>query len=575
MKKRNFVLLLLLVCIKTVVAQRSPANNAILNFTQVMFRFDEIAGADSYILTISPTEAIAMKETKHAGALPACLVTEGLDFGNSYQWFYQVYKKGRIVFKSEIFTFLIKDNDLISKYKYRYTVTKKIPGQFTNNLLFIENLGVIIDRKGKPVWYLPYNTDTATKAPQYRNMEITKDGTFTFVSGDQCYEKNIFGETVWKAPDDGIVSGDAREHYHHDFKRLDDGTYIACSYKFDTTIHYLHDSLVTRVRYNTVIQYDAAGKVLWSWFEKDHVAKSEIFTMYPQADAEVAGTHMNGFDFDKKTNSFIFSFRDNSSILRIDKSTGNILYALMGDRLKQKTKEPILFNSQHSPSVTKKGTVLIYNNNAGRDADTLNKYPVILDVDIPVKNGVAKTIWSYECKMNDHPEGVVGKEGSVFELPNKNLFICVGGANKIFEVTRDKKVVWEMNCEEFSNKENKWVPFTNYRSHYLSSLYPYYFTAQNIAEKNTLDLSKPIAVRIGNEGTENDEYAIEVFSSNVLNDYAATVKLSARTSVVKTIRLTKNKTGRSFHPGENYVVVRITPLSDPALKKEIIFTITK
>ncbi|MEP6674837.1 MAG: aryl-sulfate sulfotransferase [Ferruginibacter sp.] len=575
MVKLKICLFIIALLSQTVSAQMLPADNAVLNFTQIMFQFNEKPGADTYMLTIIPNKEAFMKKTKYIKQSLACLVTEYLEFDKSYRWFYEAYKKGRLLFKSETFKFSIAKTDLINTAKYRYDVVKQKQGLFQNNLLFIENLGVLINRKGQPVWYLPFNIDTAQKDPQYRNLDQTIDGTFTYVYGDQCYEKNIFGDIIWKAPDDGAVSGDGREHYHHDFGKLDDGTYIACSYKFDASMNYFYDTLISRVRYNTVIQYDNSGKVLWSWNEKDHVSKAEIFSMYPQPDKEIAGTHMNGFVYDKNTNSFLFSFRDNSSVLRVDKATGKTLYTLMGDKKSTVGIDSIHFNSQHSPSLTKTGSALIYNNNGGKDNSAGKKirYPVLLDVTIPVKNGVARKNWEYECKMNDYPEGLVGKEGSVFELPNKNLLVCIGGANKIFEVTRTKKVVWEMNCETYSSKDNKWIPFTNYRSHFISSLYPHYFTVQNLSDTNEISLKKPVSLRISNDGTDDDQYKIEVFSSNVLTAYSAVIKLPAQTSVMKNILLTKNKRGKPMQAGVNFVVIRITPLSNPSLAKNITYTI--
>lgn len=572
MIKAAITLLILMVLTKNMSAEIFPADGAVLNFTQVMFQFEEKAGADTYVLVLIPAKETFMKKTRYLTQSLACLVTEDLEFGKGYHWFYEAYKKNKLVFKSETFQFSIAKSDLVNSNKYRYTIVKQTPGTFQHNLLFIENLGVLVDRTGTPVWYLPFNTDTATKAPQYRNLDLTNDGTFTYVYGDECYEKTRFGDVVWKAPNDGAVSGDGREHYHHDFAKLDDGTYIACSYKFDTTAHFYFNTLISNVRYNTVIQYDASGKVLWSWNEKDHVNKAEIFSMYQQADKEIAGTHMNGFSFDKKTNSFLFSFRDNSSILRVDKLTGNTLYSLMGDR-QQPGNDQLHFNSQHSPAVTKKGSVLIYNNNAGKDTAGKTKFPIILEADIPEKNGTAKKLWEYECVMKDHPEGLVGKEGSAFELPNKNILVCTGGGNKIFEVTRGKKVVWEMNCEAYSSRENKWIPFTNYRSHYISSLYPHYFTIQNLNDTNEINLQQPLSLRISNDGTEEDVYQVEVFSSTMLNGYSVTIKLGAQTSLLKTIQLTKNKNGKPMQPGTNYVVVRVTPLSNPAMAQTINYTL--
>ncbi len=572
MKRKKILILLLPFLYHTAAATILPADKAVLNSIQVMFEFDEKPGADTYILTIIPGKEGVMKKTKYVNHSLACLVTEELQFDKTYHWYYEARKNGKAIFRSNSFEFSIRQSPLVRKDKFRFNIATSVTGAFQDNLVFIDYTGVAINRKGDVVWYLPVDNYAEMKTPLYRNLAMTNDGTVTYVQGEQCIEKNISGEILWKAPDDGAVAGDGREHYHHDFAKLEDGTYVACSYRFDTTKNYNYDTVVSRVRYNTVIRYDASGKVLWSWNEKEHVSKAEIFSKFKLADVDVAGTHQNGFDYDKTTNSFLFSFRDNSSILRVDAKTGETLNSLKGE---SNAFNGIVFHSQHSPVALKDGSLLIYNNNASIEEKTNGRiiFPSVLNVELPANGGAPKKIWEYECRMSDHPQGLVGKEGSAFELPNKNLLVCIGGANKIFEVSRNKKIAWEMNCEELNGKTEQWQGFTNYRAHYTSSMFPKYFTVMNLSGENTINLARPLELRISNDGTDADEYKLEVFSSNVLNNYSEVIKLSGQTGITKKIVLTKNKKGKTLQPGENFVVVNITPLSNPSKQKSLTYTI--
>ena len=564
MKRMKWLLIVGVVSSLSSFATTLPIDEAVLNFTQVMFEFDEKPGADTYILTLIPAKAAMMKKARYVNKSLACLVTEDIEFGKRYGWYYEAFKNGKPVFRSQVYHFSVAKHPLVGS-NYRYNIITKETGKFSDGLVYIESLGVAINRSGQPVWYLPFDTGSAFKMPQYRNLEMTKEGTVTALQGEQAFEKNLYGELLWKAPDNGAVSGDGKEHYHHDFAKMDDGTYVVCSYKWDTTMHFYHDTVVTRVRYNSVIQYNPFGEVLWSWNEKEHVNKSEIFTIYKQPDAEVAGTHMNGFSYDKKTNSFLFSFRDNSSVLRVDKATGNVLYSLKG------ADGPIEFHSQHSPVVLEDGSVLIYNNNAGFNQDSGKiTYPSILNVLVPTGNGVAKKIWEYECKMKQYPLGLIGKEGYASELPNKNLLVCIGGANKIFELSRAKQITWEMNCEEL-NQAGQWTGFNNYRAHFSSSLYPHYFTIQNVAGDTILTAGKPIHVKLNNDGTEADEFKIEVFSNNLLNNYSTVVKLKPQSSITKKILLAKKSAAKTKNDPDNFVVVSINSVSNPAAVKTITY----
>ena len=48
---------------------------------------------------------------------------------------------------------------------------------------------------------------------------------------------------------------------------------MTASYQYVDQPNIFKPGVMSRVRYNTLIQYDAQGKILWTWNEKDHVKK--------------------------------------------------------------------------------------------------------------------------------------------------------------------------------------------------------------------------------------------------------------------------------------------------------------
>ncbi len=542
-----------------------PADKAVLNFTQVMFEFDEYPGADTYVLRYyhAGSSEVNIRRTSSL----ACMVNIGLSFGGKYQWYYEAWSKKKPIFKSKVFTFSIAQSFLIIGDQFRYKILRSMPDSFQNNLVFIDNLGVAVNRRGEPVWYMPNDSaDSQQKIPQYRNLDITNTGTFTFLRGDQCYEKDLYGKQVWQGPNDGVVSGAGREWYHHDFLKAPDGTYFICSYRYDSTKDYYNPLVNIQVRYNTVIQYNSEGKVLWHWNEKDHVSGEEILKTSGQVSGVANGTHMNGFAWNSQQQQFIFSFRNNSTLLKVDKATGDVIYRLRGDEGTPFGVEANFYN-QHSPVYTSSGNVLLYNNNAPPKTEKAGvHYPHIMIMNIPDGKSTPRLLWEYECVMKEYPDGWIGKEGYAGQLPNGNILVCVGGANKIFEVTPGKKVVWEMNCEMYSSRENKWVPFNNYRSHFTSSLYPQYFTVQNPKGNWKINSLKPVSIKINNDGTDNETYIVELFSNNAFKPFKTTVKLKAGTSVVQTIAYKRNAAVKLSKPA--VAVLRVTPVSNPAGAKD-------
>lgn len=493
------------------IAAIRPANNSILNFTQVLFEVEDQPEADTYRLFISNSVSPEKKFQITTTSL-ACMLRDSLQFGQRYQWYYEALKAGNPVFKSSLYSFSIANNFLIDKSNFRFQVINSTEGFIKTSLFLLDNTGIAINRKGEPVWYMPVDSPALDKMPQYRNLNITKTGSFTYLKEDKCFEKDISGNILWQAPNDGKVSGDKTEYYHHDFLKPTDSTYLTCSYRYDTSMALMQEDESSRVRYNTVILYHKSGKVLWSWNEKKHITDDEIAKASGKAKGILNGTHMNGFAFNEKQGLYVFSFRNSNTLLGVNNKTGAVNFKICGTE-KQNLAKGIGFNGQHSPVFTRDGQLLLYNNNMEQQPGAQQPtYPSVLLLELPGKGKTGlKKIWEYVCKLKDYPDGLVGKEGYAEQLPDKNILISLGGSNKIIEVTPENKIVWELNCELYNSQEKKWTGFNNYRVHPISSLYPYYFTVQQPAPLNA---DKKITLKINNDGSEDDQYEVVINYKN-------------------------------------------------------------
>ncbi|MFH1868208.1 MAG: arylsulfotransferase family protein [Candidatus Omnitrophota bacterium] len=120
-------------------------------------------------------------------------------------------------------------------------------------------------------------------------------------------------------------------------------------------------------------------------------------------------------------NNVLFCMRNLNSIGVIDVETENILWVWGKDELEH----------PHNPSMLSNGNILIFDNGPER------KYSRVVEV-----NPVTQTIeWEYK---GNPPESFYSKEmGSAQRLPNGNTLITESEKGRVFEVTKDKKVVWE------------------------------------------------------------------------------------------------------------------------------------
>lgn len=539
------------ICMPTVQARMLPKDFAVLNHTQVMFEYDQVPGASKYLLTIKEEPASEKTPMVFSSSSLAYLVTNGLIFGRNYQWKVEAQQNGKTIHSTAWLNFSIAWSSKIDTAFARYTITAPDKNAYNNDLLFIDHLGVIINRMGQPVWYFPDDKlPVSNDQFNFRAMRMTHDGTLTFIYNGRSMERALDGFPIWDAPANTSLSGAASETYHHDLQKMPDGSYITCGYHFSTEPHYLNSNLQANVRYNTVLQFNSRGSLLWFWNEKDHVDKATIFRNYSSVETEIAGTHLNGFDVNPFDSSMVLSFRNTSEVLKIDMNNfGRVVY---GWRPSPKVETGINFSAQHGPAITREGNIIIYNNNISADRSKVRN-PKVLIVSNPSGTKPSEKIWEYEIAWSKKPEGVQGKEGYALQLPNKNILVNVGGAERMFEITPDKRIVWDCTYEKYDTATHTWKPFFNYRCGNISSLYPRYFTLAKIySSKETASNS----FRINNDGTDADLYEVEV--SDAIGNIIDQRKVSVQPGAFATVTIGKSKKAKPAEPGTK---VKVWPVN--------------
>jgi outer membrane protein assembly factor BamB len=149
--------------------------------------------------------------------------------------------------------------------------------------------------------------------------------------------------------------------------------------------------------------------------------------------AETAGGHI------------VVSFRNISTVVMIERATGEVVWTLGSPPLAQ----------QHDPRPLPNGNLLIFDNGTHR-----RDHPATFSRVIEVDPRTSEIVWEYS-------------DPSLFEffspyisgaqrLANGNTLICEGCHGRIFEVTRDGQVVWEYVSPHFAPEPgapglNNWV----------------------------------------------------------------------------------------------------------------------
>lgn len=480
---QNVTALRFLFCLAALLGQLAasshtcPANGSKLCQTQIMFEWDQVKGANTYEINIwakgsSPYKKLRLKaRTPHL----SFLATDSLAFGESYEWQVKAWQGSTLLSAGSQYHFDVLTSPQVEANFFKTKIFSM--GKQTNDLLFLDQRGIAIDKTGRPVWFLPLFTDTLSSLI-IRDLEITSFGTVTYLDKYGAHEKTLDGTPYWNGPDDGRVSGYSAEGYHHDLKKHADGSYTVCGSSYPINKNGKRETDAAAIKFNTLIHYNTDGSIGWSWDEQEALLKDSLFKQI--AHAKNAG-HLNGFAFSQNPQYVWLSFKNYSDVWLLDTKQGKMITSL-----KKSVGKAAIFQQQHGPFVTKENSLLIYNNNIGddREAEKAIRHPSIMLFSCENKFKTIKLKWECTVKSDSFPNGIAGKEGYASQTANGNFLVCTGGANYAVEFSLTKKKVWEGYFYSRMKQDTNWHPLANYRCQMASSLYPLYYTVQCIGLRN-------------------------------------------------------------------------------------------
>jgi hypothetical protein len=234
-----------------------------------------------------------------------------------------------------------------------------------------------------------------------------------------CYELDWEGNVVWQYDDPWM---------HHDYQRLDNGNTLVVKWEP------MPKSIVRRVKGgyheddddpkemlgDVLIEVDPAGQIVNTWKSWEHFdPKTEVIC---PLDHRKEWSHCNSVS-QTPEGDYLLSFRRINMIAEVCARTGKIKWKLTG-----------VTAHQHDVKYTQYGTITIFDNGVHRKGI---EYSRALEIDASTK----EIVWEYADNPPFSFYTVMG--GGVERLPNGNTLICETSKGQFFEVTPDKKVVWE------------------------------------------------------------------------------------------------------------------------------------
>lgn len=515
--------------VNTAAAQVNPPDSSVLNYTTVLFEGKHVNNATHYIfevaddkqpLNFDPKNLIAESNSK----LPSALIY-GFSFGGKYKWRVKAYNKKTLINTSATYGFEIAYSPKADTARYRARVVTNTYPPADQSAITLDYSGNAINRQGMPIWFLPTIPGVYSGRERIRDMRLTPYGTVTLLAYETAVELSLDGKVLWQAPDNGAVSGDTSEFYHHCFQRLNNGNYMVLGHKYvfkpipwpvftdtlDRTlvvgrIKKLGDTTYIRVEYGTIIEYDAAGKVVWHWNSQNYFNEAEFFARRTPENLPDVLTHLNAFTVDEVNNKVYAGFRNISRLIVIDKATGkveqeygeNILHGpvLQGNGL---------FKHQHDATILPNGQIAIFNNS---DSSLVSPTASLMVLNQPNGKNDKLTI-ARQVPCTDE-SGVFKntRGGNVNYLPNGNFLVCMGSDTRVFEVDANNNIVWDCYTEINRPKVSVWNYFPQYRAHYATSLYPVAFGLNTPSA--IVNSKKGFSCTIYNLGSNADSYTTTV-----------------------------------------------------------------
>lgn len=440
-----------------------PQDGAVLHYRMIGFRFDAYKGATGYRL-----EIYNFNNDPSANALGTPIISKDGGrkivatvpaFGRRYMWRVLYMNGSKVLYASTLYFFTVSKNPFSNDTVARVLVTDSA-AKYSDMLVFFDNTRTLYNMRGEALWYVPEIPGVSdSSAGVLRDIKLSPAGTITFLTKKNVHEIDYNGRVLWSGPNNGKVSGNAVEDYHHEFTRLHNGHYMVIGNKFvpdKTTAGSDSSGHVKTTSCGCVIEYNSKGQVVWLWNSCDHIGLGD------------PTTHFNSFYLDEKRKLLYTSYRNISRIVKAAYPGGKVL-AQYGQVTKAGSgiQGNDMFYAQHNCGVNSDGNLTLFNNNFKMDLpkeqrNENNCMPSVLVLKEPVKPGdTVRKLWEYPCGTDPLTDFISSSGGTVWELDKGDYLVCQGLPGRSFIVSKDKKILWKSISQQ--NEGGTWKPYSIYR----------------------------------------------------------------------------------------------------------------
>ena len=302
---------------------------------------------------------------------------------------------------------------------------------------------LIVDGLGQPVWFKPEQTKTAIglRVQKYKGKPVItwyEGDVLGGYGGDFVVADRSYREIA------RVKAGHGEHGDLHEFLLTSRGTALITIYSnipFDLTA--VGGSANGQLTEGVIQEVDVAtGKVLTEWRSSEHIALEESYL--PSVKNDVADYfHLNSVGVDSDGHLLV-SARHTSTVYKVHRQTGAILWRLGGKRTDFTIVPGAEFSFQHDVRRHADGTLTIFDNNAAAPSSTTYARPIRLSLDMGAMS--ARLVGEYKPET----PRITWAMGNLQQLPDGGAFVGWGTAGSFTEFAPDGTVRFDASLADGS-----------------------------------------------------------------------------------------------------------------------------
>ena len=305
------------------------------------------------------------------------------------------------------------------------------------------DFNVVLDNSGTPLYTTPFTALWRT---------VTPSGLIAEANTKWLLRDETFSVVDTYPPGDG-----------HDFKLLPNGDAILLE---GESVPTNLSQVVSGGRPDSVLsslvfqELDANQQIVFQWRAIDHLAITDSFDYMNVA--SVDWTHVNAITLDPRDNNYLVSLRGFCQILKISRTTGEVIWRLGGKSNdftfigENPTNAPYYFIGQHNIHGLANGDIMFFDNGSLRGQSDYpgRTYSRAVQYHIDETNMTATLVWEYRHV----PDVLTPTEGIVKRFSNGNTYVgWVSAAQQgtgpvLTEVNASNQVMFELSAPGFASQ---------------------------------------------------------------------------------------------------------------------------